>query len=701
MVHICYKSSPSDTWHALECYSAGVSLSLDAQPPNITASVPIKYANTAFFALKAGAYEAEVSRVQKDVSHETITANKAEALQETRVNIATIGAGRSAIYVIEHIAQTLSITLDYDIEDAPNLNALICTAGTAVNYAANVINDICNYYGYYCQVVTPSKLRIIGASSQAEAQAGNYISLQEIRGETRYIGGLCVNKVSPNAEKQTYSYAIKKGKDAAQLIDPNVQILQGEYQQNDGLSAEDYKLYKDAYTLEYTVDPAWVMAYSEATGILHNTPTAEARKALFFCAPCTDLIMIEKHLVESEMLSAYTDPVTQRQVQYYPTYKDYQQFYGIFCAPSWVAGRDMYANGNINQPGGNLIKYNIFTDQANTEVYFAVTAMVLEYLPGAELIRGWDAATLNPNDPNYSNQQTHYPNVIPYPDNKIEYINLPANDEWPYWPWRRYVEDKDETGEISGRIDYDPPGGTKSIVSSWEYVKSIDFSASKYDAGFSAINGIPAAEVSSESFFDPRKNAMQYKDSFYVGGASNLHGTPGIASMGQLPNIKYTLKQDPSYILIYLQPNKIKAAVSARWNYDGAKPPVFAAGSEAINISDIIGSADMRAAEITAVFGGNGEATAADVSYTIGTPSDQALMVTSHFWGTRSAAEAAMPAFMRIFGDQPDYISFSAPMYADSLEIGDTVEIGEDMYILTELSYNIDDNTMSGKLLAL
>ena len=700
MVQIYYKSSPSDTWHALECYSANVSLSVGAQPPNITASMPLKYANTAFYALKAGDYEAEVSRVQKDVSHETITANKAEALQETRVNIATIGAGRSAIYVIEHIAQALNVTLDYDIEDVPNLNGLICTSGTAVDYAANIINDICNYYGYCCQVVTPSRLRVIGVNSQAQTLEGNYIALQEIRAETRYIGGVCVNKISPNAEKQTYSYAIKKGKDAAQLIDPDVKVLQGEYQQNDGLSAEDYKTYKDAYTLEYTVDPNAIMGFSEGTGLLHNTPTAEARKALFFCAPCTDLIMIEQHLVQSEILSSYVDPATQQQIQYYPTYKDYQQFYGIFCAPSWVAGRDMYAYGNINQPGGDLTNYRIFTDQADTQITLASSAMVLEYLPGAELLRGWDASTLNPNDPNYSSQQTHYPNVIPYPDNKIEYFNMPANDEWPYWPWRRYIEDKDDSGEISGRIDYDPPGGTKSIVSSWNYVKSIDFSVSKYDAGFSNINGIPAAEVSSESFFDPRKNAMQYKDSFYIGGASNLHGTPGIASMGQLPNIKYTLKQDPSYMLIYLQPNKIKAAVSARWNYDGVKPPVFAAGSAAINISDIIGSADMRAAEITAVYGGNGEATAADVSYTIGTPSEQTLTVTSHFWGTRSACEAAIPAFSRIFGDNADYISFSAPM-SDSLDIGGTMEIAGDMYILTELSYNIDDRTISGKLLPL
>ena len=695
MVQIYYKSSASDTWHALECYSASVSLSVGAQPPNITATVPLKYANTAFYALKAGNYEAEVSRVQKDVSRVTISANKAEALQERRLDIADIGAGRSAIYVLEVIAQALNITLDYNINDVPNLNALICTGGTAVDYAINIINDICNYYGYYCQIITPSRLRIIGAFSQATAQAANYTSLQENRSETRYVAGVCVNKTSPNAEKQTYSYAVKKGRDAAQLIDPDVKILEGEYQQNDGLSVEDYKLYKNAYTLEYTAEDRPFLT-STTVGILRSTSTAEAKKALFFCAPCTEIVKIEEAQNDAEMLRRYgVSPV----ISYYPTYRQTWNFYSIFCPPSWIAGRGIYTNGNINEPGGNLAVYGIFSDQQDTRIPGATAAMVLEYLPGADWQAGWVADTLNADDPYKADPSQQYPNILQYPSNKIEDFNLPANDNWPYWPFRRYIESKDDSGELDGRIDYDPPGGTKSIVAHWDYVKSINFSVSKYDAGFWSISGISASEVSSESFFDPRKNAMQYKDSFYVGGASNIHGAPGIANIGKLPNIKYTLKQDPSYILIYLQPNKIKAAVSARWNYDGAKSPVFAAGSAAINISDIIGSADMRAAEITAVFGGNGEATAADVSYTIGTPSEQALTVTSHFWGTRAACETAMPAFMRIFGDNANYITFSAPMSANSLEIGDTAEIGEDMYILTELSYNLDDRTISGKLL--
>ena len=396
------------------------------------------------------------------------------------------------------------------------------------------------------------------------------------------------------------------------------------------------------------------------------------------------------------MLARYYDPNTSQTVSYYPVYRNYQTFYGIFCPPSWYAGRDIYANGSINQPGGNLANYMIFSNQADTQIISASNALVVEYLPGAELIKGWMQNTLNPYDSNYNNTAAQYPNDIPYPDNKIEDFNLPANDNWPYWPWRRYITAKDETGEASGRIDYDPPGGTKSIVSTWNYVKSVSFSCSQYDPGFSNINGIQPGEIAPESFFDPRKNATQYKDSFFSGGASNLHGTPGEANMQALPNIKYQVKKDPSYILIYLQPNKIKAAVSARWNYDGSRAPAFATSSQALVISDLAGAASLRAAEITAVFGGNAETTAADVSYTIGAPGDNVLSVTSQFWGTRAACEAALPAFMRIFGDNPNYATFTAP--GCDLAPGDTVTVNDNLHIVTDISYNIGENTQEGKM---
>ena len=166
--------------------------------------------------------------------------------------------------------------------------------------------------------------------------------------------------------------------------------------------------------------------------------------------------------------------------------------------------------------------------------------------------------------------------------------------------------------------------------------------------------------------------------------------------MQALPNIKYQVKKDPSYILIYLQPNKIKAAVSARWNYDGSRAPAFATSSQALVISDLAGAASLRAAEITAVFGGNGETTAADVSYTIGAPGDNVLSVTSQFWGTRAACEAALPAFMRIFGDNPNYATFTAP--GCDLAPGDTVTVNDNLHIVTDISYNIGENTQEGKM---
>jgi hypothetical protein len=305
--------------------------------------------------------------------------------------------------------------------------------------------------------------------------------------------------------------------------------------------------------------------------------------------------------------------------------------------------------------------------------------------------------TLEIGDPDYNNSSIQYPNIIQYPSNKIENFNLPQNDNWPYWPFRRYIESKDESGELSGRIDYPPPyGGTKSIEASWKYVKSISFSISKYDAGFSSISGISAAEVSSESFFDPRKNAMLYKDSFFSGGASNLHGAQGAANMGQLPNIKYSVKKDPNYILITLQPSKIKAAVSARWNYAGVKAPVFTASAEPVNIAGFAGPAGFSAAEIVAVSGGNGEATAADVSYSIGSAGPKALPVTSQLWGTRAACEAAAPVFPLLYGDLPDYVTFEAPLSAE-LVPGSLIEFGEDILFLLSISYNFKEGIISAK----
>ena len=286
-----------------------------------------------------------------------------------------------------------------------------------------------------------------------------------------------------------------------------MQLLVGEYEQNDGLSATDYKTYKEAYKLEYDVDQSMLFAMSLRTGILHNTPTADLNKALFFCAPCTEIVEAEKAEHTAAMLRGYGMSL----VSYYADYKATWSIFSIFCPPSWIAGRDIYATGSTSEPGGDLSFYKIFTDYADTQIVSATAAAVVEYLPGAGIKEGWMQDTLDVNDPDYNNSSIQYPNIIQYPANKIENFNLPANENWPYWPFRRYIESKDESGELSGQIDYPPPyGGTKSIEASWKYVKSINFSLSKYDAGFSNISGISSVEVSSESFFDPRKNAMLY-----------------------------------------------------------------------------------------------------------------------------------------------------------------------------------------------
>ena len=166
--------------------------------------------------------------------------------------------------------------------------------------------------------------------------------------------------------------------------------------------------------------------------------------------------------------------------------------------------------------------------------------------------------------------------------------------------------------------------------------------------------------------------------------------------MGQLPNIKYSVKKDPNYILITLQPSKIKAAVSARWNYAGVKAPVFTASAEPVNIAGFAGPAAFSAAEIIAVSGGNGEATAADVSYSIGSASPKALAVTSQLWGTRAACEAAAPIFPIIYGDLPDYVTFEAPLSAE-LAPGSLVEFGEDILFILSISYNFKEGVISAK----
>lgn len=680
-------------WQACPYFDASLSAGASGAAPVISAIVPLSMETTVSNSdrLRIASYEADISRTSKNRQNINITASDARTLQETRIDISGVPAGSTALAVLQSIANALNLTLVYDAQGIGNLQTLICCGGYAQAPALQVLKDICNSFGYFLSVETPERLRIISAGS-GTAEAVPFFTVQDFHSEKRY-SNLVINKVSPNAAKKSYAFARQIGLDKAQLQDPNMQLLVGEYEQNDGLSATDYKTYKEAYKLEYDVDQSMLFAMSLRTGILHNTPTADLNKALFFCAPCTEIVEAEKAEHTAAMLRGYGMSL----VSYYAEYKATWSIFSIFCPPSWIAGRDIYATGSTSEPGGDLSFYKIFTDYADTQIVSATAAAVVEYLPGAGIKEGWMQDTLDVNDPDYNNSSIQYPNIIQYPANKIENFNLPANENWPYWPFRRYIESKDDSGELSGRIDYPPPyGGTKSIEASWKYVKSINFTLSKYDAGFSNISGLSAAEVSSESFFDPRKNAMLYKDSFYLGGASNLHGAQGIANMGQLPNIKYSVKKDPNYILITLQPSKIKAAVSARWNYAGVKAPVFTVSAEPVNIAGFAGPAAFSAAEIIAVSGGNGEATAADVSYSIGSASPKALAVTSQLWGTRAACEAAAPIFPIIYGDLPDYVTFEAPLSAE-LAPGSLVEFGEDILFILSISYNFKEGVISAK----
>lgn len=653
-IQVFYKNYPAP--QIVDCFDCSVSCEF-GRPPSISAKIPrfILDDYKDIVKIACSGFSADFTEKRENVENVELSANYANVLQKTRIDLSSISGNYTALQLIQLICQNLGITLQIPQNQLSRLNYPICYSGFQPDFAINILNLICNYFGYLLQILEPLKITIADFAF-FDAITCNFSDLTEENEEQSY-NSLCLSRVSPNAEVKTYAYAKKIGKDAGEWQNPNILLLEGEYIQNEGLSVDDYKLYMQEYEIDLTEAEFNLYALSIASPFqdFQNAKTAEWSKVFFYCAPAIDKFCIckEQHIADQYSFG-----------QLLAKYETDFAWWAVFCPSSWVAGRDMYQNGDPAEPFFNITEqFSFFSNEQGTQIpgprfqYSSLMGGDPKNWP-----EGWVASTLDPSDPKYNDPTSHYPNVKRYSTNTIDFINLPDRSNWPYWHLTREITNYDVALSEHKTAHYDSGQAQGSYDNYWQYCQKIEFSKALWSSGFGGISGIPASDLADTDFFNPRILAANNKDCFYQGAGTpkGPNPEPGEANMAELPEIKYTVKLDDSYHDIYLAPGRVKMAARLKWGYGEQKSEYATSSAPSFVIQDLA-AASMTAQELTAVQAGEGEQASADLSYTIGDNTEESLNIVSFVWFSRQNAENCFAHIFKVLGGSPRKIAYKTP----------------------------------------
>lgn len=631
------------------CFNCSVSCSL-GQPPIISANLPKNILPAKnIVGLEYQGFKSDFTGKRTNIDSETLEAGQANILQKIRIDLSLLSGSYTALALLITLCSNLGITLVYNVQEVSRLNYSICYTGFTPDFALNIINLICNYFGYSVLIMAPDKIKIVDFSFFYSVTCA-FSELNETTEENRY-NSLVLSRVSPNAQTKTFSFAKKIGKDAGEWQNPNIHLIEGTWEQNDGLTVEEYKQYMQGFEIDFTDFEFNPLNLSINCPL--SAKSTENNKYLFQCAPALDkfLIMREQNVAK---MASYGSFISDYQADF--------NWYAVFSPPSWIAGRNMYSQGNSAEPFFNVSSYcPFFSNETGQNIISSRSYQTcLGYGDPKTWYSGWIASTLDPSDPKYNNPSVHYPNIVQYPTNTIDFIDLPGRENWPYWHLTRNIIDHDDNLSLTKTGNYGDGQSAGSFVNTWQYCRKIQFSKALWSSGFSNIAGISAADCADSEFFNPRTLIANNKDCFFQGAGTPQSALPGESNMAKLPEIKYQVKIDDNYKEIFLAPGRVKMAARLKWGYGKQKNEYFTSSAPSFMIT-ALGPAKMTAQELTAVQAGAGESASADLSYTIGQEAEDSYNIVSFVWNTRQAAEAAYSYILPVLAGSNRKISYKTP----------------------------------------